>query len=160
MSLVAVPATLVLLGDKWLAAVPFVAAFALIGSLRVLIGPIPTLLLVMGHSKLQATNAWIEFSVFVVAAAVLVPRFGFIGLAYSRLVSAIAIMMVHLANGRLYAGMRIGLMAGAIWRPPVGVAPMATLLPLLASGERAPLLELDLQIAAGAAVYFGWIAPS
>lgn len=160
MALVADAATLMLLGDKWRAAIPFVAVFALIGSLRVLAGPIPTMLLVTGRSKLQAANACIEFSVFVVSALVLVPRHGFIGLAYSRLVSAIAISLVHFSTGRIFGEMRVGQIAATLWRPTVGVTLMAALLPLLSDPVRGPLFELILKVAAGAAIYVSWIAAS
>lgn len=163
MALVAQPATAVLLGDKWAAAAQFIAVFALIGAVRVLTGPIPVLLLVMGHSRLQAANTWIEFAVFLAAAALLVPSFGFIGLAYARLVAAVVIASAYFISGRLYAALRFGDYVKAIWRPAVGVALMAAVLLLLftaVDSGSAPVRELSMRIGVGAFVYIGWIAAS
>ena len=160
MALVAPAATSVLLGHKWDSAVPFVAIFALIGAVRVISGPVATLLLVMGHSRLQASNVWIEFAVFGVAAFALVPHFGFIGLAYARLLSAVALTVVYVVSGRIYADMHLREWVAATWRPTVGVALMAALLPLLPDLGREPVLELTLQVVIGALIYIGWIALS
>ena len=54
MALVAEPATIVLLGEKWRSAIPYVALFSLVGALKISVGPLPTMLLVLGQSQLQA----------------------------------------------------------------------------------------------------------
>lgn len=160
LAVVAPSATLVLLGSKWTAATPFIAIFSLVGAVRVLSGPVASLLLVMGHSKQQASINWIEFAIFGLAAFALVPSIGFVGLAYARLLSALVIATLYLAIGRMYAGIRVGEIAGALWRPCVGVALMAALLPLLFDVGRPPIMQLVVQVASGAATYSAWMIAS
>ncbi len=156
LALVAPVATRVLLGAKWDAATPFVTNFALAGAVRVLSGPCGTLLLVLGHSKLQARNSWIEFAIFLLAAAALVPTLGFIGLAYARLLSAIAISLIYLMVARIVADLSYSALAEALWRPLIGVALMAAVLPWFADAERLPALQLALSVGIGGLIYSGW----
>ncbi len=160
LALVAPVATQVLLGAKWGSATPFVAIFAVVGAVRVLSGPLWTLLLVLGHSRLQASNVWIEFAIFAVAAVVLVPTFDFVGLAYARLISAVAIGAIYLVTGHLIAQLSYAAIAQVLWRPFVGVGLMALVLPLFADADRLPLLQLALLVAIGAVLYTGWIVAS
>ncbi len=157
LALVAPSATLVLLGPKWTAATPFIAIFALVGSVRVLSGPVAMLLLVMGHSKQQARIVWAEFGLFGLAALALVPSLGFVGLAYARLVSAVLIITIYLAIGRKYAGLHVRQVTRVIWRPCIGVGLMAALLPLFFYIGHAPITQLAVQVVAGAAIYLVWL---
>ena len=160
MALVAPVATPVLLGAKWDSAVPFVAIFALVGAARALSGPFWTLLLVLGRSKLQASNVWIEFAIFVVAAFALVPTFNLVGLAYARLVSSVAISAIYLVTAHVVAKLSYAALAQALWRPLAGVGLMVVVLPWFADAQRAPWLELTLLVGIGAVLYGGWIAAS
>ena len=163
MALVAPAATLVLLGPQWQAAVPFVAIFAMVGAVRALGGPSYALLLVLGHSKLQAGTVWIEFSVFVAAAILLVVGFdlGFVGMAWARLASTFAMVAIYLIIGHRHAGLSWQAVTRATWRPFVGVALMGTVLPWLPSlGAHAPIAELAFKVAAGGLIYASWITAS
>lgn len=160
MALVASAATQVLLGAKWDSATPFVAIFALVGAVRVLSGPFWTLLLVLGRSRLQASNVWIEFAVFAIAAVALVPTHDFVGLAYARLISAVAITVIYLITAHVVAELSWTALAQALWRPLVGVGAMALVLPMFADPNRLPLLQLAISIGIGAVLYASWIAGS
>lgn len=160
LALVAPAATHVLLGAKWDAATPFVAIFALTGAARVLSGPFWTLLLVLGRTKLQASNVWIEFAIFVVAAVALVPTFGFVGLAYARLISAVAISAIYMVTGHYIAELSYTALAQALWRPVAGVALMAVVLPWFADADRVAALQLALLVGIGGVLYTGWITLS
>ncbi len=160
MALVAPAATRVLLGAKWDAAIPFVAIFALVGAIQVLSGPVRTLLLVLGRSKLQASNIWIEFGIFAAAAFAMVPAFGFVGLAYARLISTLATSVIYILTGHYVAQLSYGAYLHALWRPLVGVALIAVLLPWLPELFELPALQLALQVGAGALIYTSWIVGS
>jgi lipopolysaccharide exporter len=93
-------ATLVLLGNQWHAAIPFVAGFAIIGSIQYLTVPLAALLNVAGHVKVQSRIVWIEFLSFVLFAIVFVWKCDLIGLVFARIGSSLlqSILMLFAAQ--------------------------------------------------------------
>lgn len=82
-------ATELILGSKWLAASSFVAIFAVTGALQASGGPLRSFLTLLGFTKAQSTIAWLEFFSFLAIAALLVPDYHLLGLAYARLLSSL-----------------------------------------------------------------------
>jgi len=82
-------ATLVLLGKQWHAAIPFVAGFAIIGSIQYLTVPLSTLLNVAGHVRVQSRIVWIEFLSFIFLAIIFVWEYHLIGLVFARIGSSL-----------------------------------------------------------------------
>lgn len=89
-SVMAVPATLLLLGHQWEPAARIVAVFAVLSSFQIMLSPLNTLLTLRGHTKVQSHIVWQEFLVFVLAAIPLVPAHGIVGLAFARLIGVVA----------------------------------------------------------------------
>lgn len=81
----AVPATQLILGSEWAGAVQFVAAFAVISSLKIMLKPLDTLMVVNGFTKIQTLAVFIEFVVFLVLALIWVPGYHLMGLVWARL---------------------------------------------------------------------------
>lgn len=117
---VAAPATLLVLGPSWVDASSFVAAFALVGTLQVMLSPCKSLLVLRGHTKVQSQIVWLEFSVFLIAAAVLVPQQGLIALACARIIGCLANIFATALASHRYCGLQIQETFTAVIRPLAG----------------------------------------
>lgn len=154
---VAEPLTLVLLGDKWTEVAPFLALFALVGAFKVAVSPFTALFLLLGLSKRHAQTMWTEFLAFIIAASLLAPQFGIIGLAYARLLSVMVYFMINLSITKAHSGIGYGQVLNVLWRPATGSALMVaaiTLIPLVPANI---YLELAQKIALGGIVYISFI---
>ncbi len=120
--------TVLILGDKWQAAAVYVAWFAVISSAQTAGMPLRSYLTLIGETRSQSTSVWAEFVVFVLAALVLVPWAGLMGLVYARLIASVT-------NG-----------GHLVWQVASqgGVAPKGLLLAVLR-----PVLSFGLALAAG-----------
>jgi O-antigen/teichoic acid export membrane protein len=89
-AVVAQDLTVLILGDKWAAAAVYVAWFAVIASAQTSCMPLRSFLTVLGETRSQSTAVWGEFAVFALAALLLVPGSGLMGLIYARLLASIS----------------------------------------------------------------------
>ena len=158
---VAEPLTHVLLGEKWAGVAPFLAIFAIVGALKVAVAPFSGLFLLLGFSKLHARMMWVEFLTFLVAAALLVPNLGVMGLAYARLASAVIYLLANLQSTRSSSGITYRQITSALWRPLAGATVMLAAVLLMPSLTSNIYLELAEKIAFGVVVYtffilFSW----
>lgn len=154
---VAEPLTLVLLGEKWTEVAPFLAIFAIVGAFKVAVAPFTSLFLLQGLSKLHAQTMWAEFLAFILAASLLAPQFGIMGLAYARLISVMVYFMINLYITKSHSGIRYVQILNVLWRPIIGSLIMVAtviLTPLLTDNI---YLELIQKIITGAIVYISFI---
>jgi O-antigen/teichoic acid export membrane protein len=79
--------TAVVLGPNWLEAAPFVALFAVAGSVRFMLSPLESLLVLDGHTRPLSTVVWLQAAVLGLAIWWLMPLLGMVGLAWARLLS-------------------------------------------------------------------------
>lgn len=151
-------ATSFILGGKWVGAAPFVALFALISTLQIMSSPLQTLLTLRGHTRVQSYFVWAEFGVFLLAAAVLAPLFGIIGLAYARLIGTSANMgLAGLATRRL-CGLSIRSVVKGVARPLAGSMLTLMLVELLFSQIEGLWLQAALGLPVALLFYAGWCA--
>lgn len=148
----------VVLGRAWVAAIPFLALFSVIGAVRFVIGPYYTLFMTLGLSRTLAFMSWLELVLFAALAAVFWSR-GIEGIAYARLGSTILIVIVWLELGRRH-GLHLGSLIRAIARPAIGCGLMALALWLAPLPNWNDVILLAARIAIGGTVYVGWIAAS
>lgn len=87
---VALDATRLVLGERWLTIVPFVEVFSIVAALQSSLGPLRSFLTLRGQTQVQSTITWVQLLFFIVAALILTPEFHLLGLAYARIVSALA----------------------------------------------------------------------
>lgn len=156
-AVVAQPLTLVLLGEKWVEVAPYLAIFAIVGAFKVAVAPFTGLFLLQGYSRLHAYMMWGEFLAFLVCAAALVPAFGVMGLAYSRLVSVVVFFLFNLNMTKTHSGIGYRDTWKALWRPATGSAIMLVTLAWIPLPSSNVYIELALGILAGALVYAGVI---
>jgi lipopolysaccharide exporter len=155
---VALPATVLLLGEKWLDAVPFVALFAVAGMLQFAMSPLSTLLVLRGHTRAQNYIVWFEFAIFVLGSLLLVSHLHLIGLVWARICATGANAVLTALCARAFCKVSIAAMVQALWRPVVGAIGMyglvVSVLEMLPLGGQWNLL---LGIVSGALAYTVWI---
>jgi O-antigen/teichoic acid export membrane protein len=155
---VALPATVLLLGEKWLDAVPFVALFAVAGMLQFAMSPLSTLMVLRGHTRAQNYIVWFEFAIFVLGSLLLVSQLHLIGLVWARIGATVANAVLTALCVRAFCKVSIAAMVQALWRPVVGAVGMYWLvvgvLALLPLGGQWNLL---LGVVSGAIAYTVWI---
>nr|WP_145544877.1 oligosaccharide flippase family protein [Variovorax boronicumulans] len=157
---IATPATLVVLGSGWVDAVPYVAAFAVISAIQVMLNPLSTLLVLRGHTKVQSHIVWLEFAGFVLAAALLVPSMSLMGLVWARGVGLLVGGTACMFFTRRYCGLRIWPTLAAIARPLLGALLMFWIVQLCIGTVAAPWAKLAVGICSGAVFYTAWCVSS
>jgi O-antigen/teichoic acid export membrane protein len=96
-SAIALDATRLVFGDKWLDASPYVAVFVLTAALRSNGGPLRAFLTLIGQTRVQSAITWLEFFSFAGIAALLVPGCHLLGLAYARVASSLLSLLFLVA---------------------------------------------------------------
>ena len=120
----AVPATQFILGPAWSGASGFVAGFALVSSAQIMLQPLTTLLVTMGHSKLQSRIVGIEFASFAIAALLFAPGLGLAGLVAARIMAALVSLAATGLVVRHCCGVPLRAIGNTMWRPLAGAGLM------------------------------------
>lgn len=153
---VAGPATDLILGGAWVAAVPFVAMFSLVSALRSLVNPFHTLMVVLGRTKFINQLVWTEFAVFMVACAVLAPSHHLLGLAWARLVSTLVAALIMAREVFRTQTVQPSLVLWAIMRPLLGALVMLGALQAIDVSGLPAAIQLLVLVPVGALVYTLW----
>jgi O-antigen/teichoic acid export membrane protein len=98
MCILAAPITQVLLGSAWLSVIPILEVFAVQGVIRFLVSPYYVWFMATGRTKLLAVVSWLELCGFLLFSALLYSN-GAIGLAWSRLLTTLVIVLVWVVLG-------------------------------------------------------------
>ncbi|MDO8314856.1 MAG: lipopolysaccharide biosynthesis protein [Rugosibacter sp.] len=153
---IAAQATEIVLGSKWMDAVPFISLFALASVLQTTTAPANTLLILHGHTRSQSQIIWIEFASFVVAAITLVPGFHLVGLALARIFSSAVNSCVTLLYTKKICQLPITPILKTIVRPLAGSVAMYGLVMYLQGVIDAPVPRLAAAILSGAVFFMLW----
>src|SRR5690606_15408034 len=126
LAIVAKDAVPVLLGEKWLLAVPFVQLFALIHVVRALTTSVHYVMLTLGEVARVAKLVWLKVAFFAAIAFLVIPDGGAEDLARAR------VLTVALGFGLSFWLLRLALpvvawgdIARTVSRPLIAVAVMA-----------------------------------
>jgi lipopolysaccharide exporter len=156
----ATPMTALVLGANWAGAAPFVALFALVGSVQFIASPLSTLLILRGHTRSQTTAIWIECAAFALAALLLVPGLHLMGLVLARLLASVVSSLAIAAFARGQAGLPLGGVALALWRPLLGALLMHQAVVLATAPLAGTAAPLALGVLTGVLVYGAWLPAS
>ncbi len=156
LALVAQEVIALMLGDKWLMAVPFVQIFAVASLASAILSSATYLMITLDHVKALALFSWLQVALFASFAFVVFPSFGALQIAWLRLwVSAAsdAIFIGMLLH--FFAPLRLGDLARGAIRPVLAASAMAACLQLLDNfwTSPSPLVSLLLKTLLGACVY-------
>jgi O-antigen/teichoic acid export membrane protein len=155
MVLVARELVLALLGDKWMAAVPFIQIVGVISILNSIGVSGVSMLLALGRAKITALNAWLQILLFAVLGVIVFPEGGAMTIALLRLVAGIAgIMFLAALLMRELPILRLAEMLGAVWRPCLASLMMAIVLLSAPIPADIPLItQLLAKVLLGAVTY-------
>lgn len=154
-ALVSHEAVLLMLGEKWLAAVPFVEILAYLGCLTAITSSGYYVLTTLGKFKIVAAYACSQVLVFAICAYLLFPEIGAEGVARLRLaLAAFGLVTFTLFLRRELKGLKVSEMLASVFRPMIGAAAMAAAVLQLEQWLELPLLAmLVLKVLTGGLVY-------
>lgn len=155
LALVASEAVRALLGERWMAAVPFIQIMGCINIVSALSVSGAYVLLAMGRARITALHSWCQVLMFVVLAQFLIPTGGAMAIAVLRLVVATAglLSFIYLV-GREQPSWRLADVLRGVWRPCAAAALMVLVLWSLPDLAHWPvLLPLLFKSALGTLVY-------
>ena len=126
--LIAEPLVQILLGAKWMDAVPLVQVLAIFGVVRSLHGPNGSIYLALGKPRVVAALQCVQLLIAITLMIFLVPTFGPMGAAWAILAGACVAMIINYIM--LLRDLRLALshLIAVIWRPFVAASVMAAIL--------------------------------
>lgn len=155
MTLVAHEAVILMLGEKWLPAVPFVEIFALLGCFTAITSSGFYVLATLGKFRITALYAWIQVAIFALLAYVGLPDAGADTVAKLRLVLATTgLISFTFFMRRELPGLKVREMVESVVRPAIGAALMfATIIEIERATQLPVALGLLVKITTGVFVY-------
>jgi len=148
-----VPLVEFILGVRWIEATPFVAMFALLGSIQFATSPLNSLLIMRGYTRSQNMGVWVEFLVFLIAALIVVPKLHIVGLVWARLFAAFVNFFFVCFVSVRYCGLSFGSIFFALFRSLVAAALMGGVVFYVAGFLDAAWLKLFVGVLFGVVVY-------
>lgn len=155
LSMVASETVALLLGEKWLPAVPFVQILAIVGAIQAITTSGGYVLITLGRIGVVAVIAWVQIGLFVLGAFVLVPQANPEALAMIRLTTVgTGLAVVFWLLMRSLTNLTVRDIARTIARPLLAAAAMAGILHHLDQALAVGLLPLLItKVVLGAATY-------
>lgn len=160
------PVVRVLLGPKWIDAVPLIQTLAMFGIVRSIHGPTGSIYLAIGKPRTIAYLQALQFATALALMVVLVPAAGALGAAWAMLAAASCAMLVNYMLAIRELKLRLMTLVSALWRPVAAACVMAACIVWLQTripdspAYGAAVLELVALGSAGLAVYIGTVAMS
>lgn len=148
----------ILLGQKWLDAIPILEVLAIAGAAFVLYTNVSYVFLAVGRPRLTTLMNVVTVALFVPGLLTLVPRFGPIGAAYAYSATALVMLPVSYVAVSLLLSLKPGQIIAATWRPALSALVMYFAVASLGEadlmdGAMRLVPELLLRVALGAACY-------
>ena len=165
--LVAEPLVQLLLGAKWMGAVPLIQVLAVFGIVRSLHGPNGSIYLALGKPRIIAALQCVQLFIAIALMLYLVPRFGPIGAAWALLTGACVAMSANYAMVLHELKLPFLQLMAAAWRPFLAALAMALGVSVLdgllwpsagAAGLTANAVRLVALSAAGLACYVATVS--
>jgi lipopolysaccharide exporter len=155
LALVAPEAVQVLLGERWMLAVPLIQIMSCINIVSAISASGAYVLLALGCARVTAVHSWWQVVLFVALAQFLIPVSGALAIAWLRLgVAALGLLSFVYLIGKQQPSWRLHDVLTWIWRPCVASIVMGIALQGFPDMSRFPvLLPLLLKCISGATVY-------
>jgi O-antigen/teichoic acid export membrane protein len=154
---VAVPATYLMLGEKWIDAVPYVAGFALISTVQFCMSPLGTLLVMRGHARVMNSIGWGEFATFILFCLIFIPHFQIVGLIFARLSSSVCGLLFGVMAARRYCELPVLETFGSVARPFIGSVGMGLIVWKFETYMPKTIIGLAACVFLGMISYLTWI---
>lgn len=154
LALVSNELVLALLGEKWIAAIPFVQLMGVINIFNAISVSGAYMLLTLGRTKITALNTWMQILFFATLAMLAIPDGGAMSIALLRLAIAVCgfLSFIYLIKREL-SSLHIKEILGSVWRPCVASTIMAIALLQCSVPDGIPVIaQLLVRVFLGAAV--------
>lgn len=155
LALIASDAVMLLLGEKWLAAIPFLQILAFTHAVQAVTTSGGYILLTLGRIRDAAMIAWLQVACFVVIVFLLIPGSDAVGIATARVASVlIGLILVFLLLLRAMSNLTLLEIVRSVSRPLTATALMAlALIWFDRIIELSPILSLITKVMIGTVVY-------
>ncbi len=130
--LLAEPLVGVLLGAKWVEAIPLIQALAVFGIIRSLHGPTGSVFLAVGKPRLIAVTQCVQIAVAFSLMVYFIPAHGTIGAAWALIIGAACAAVGNYIMVMRVLALSLRELALAVWRPMVAAAVLAAAILLAA----------------------------
>lgn len=151
------PIVHVLLGPKWVESIPLIQVLSIFGVLRAATSNSGAVYMALGVPRLLTYLSVLYLVLMGTAFAVLVPRFGALGAAYSVLFAASVQIPIGFVVLCRTIDLRVTALLGAVWRPLAAASFMALTITAarwgLSGMAVAQLIQLLVLVPAGAVLY-------
>ncbi len=149
------PFVLLVLGDRWVDAIPIVRLLAVSGILVMMASNNGTAIIAIGHPHLNTVFLGVRLIALVIGMVLLAPAFGLLGIAFAEVAAA----MLSLVVSSLTVFRRIGITwrtyIGGFWRIIVATGAMALMVGLFLKQQHSYGSGADRALALGGAVFVG-----
>jgi lipopolysaccharide exporter len=155
LSIVAYEAVLVLLGEQWLQAIPFVQLLAIANVVQAMTTSGAYIVMTVGQVRKTALIVWVQVVTFAIVAVLLMPGADALAIAWIRLGTVLgASILLILALTSSLQTIRLVEMVTVIARPIAACVVMALVIWAIGSTRQFhPLASLLLKVVVGAATY-------
>lgn len=154
LAMVAPEAVRLILGAKWISAVPFLQILALGGIPRSLASSGSYLLMSVGHPRISALITALSLAIFGLCASLaLTNNMDAFGFAIAKVASGIAAGILVLFFVVRFTAVRLRAITSAVLRPALASVAMAAAIAILPTASLSLALDLTMKIMGGAIVY-------
>lgn len=162
LSLVADQLVPVVLGEKWVAAIPMLRLLALAPIFVVWVSPLDPMAMAMDRTAIFLRQRLIEIVIKIPILIALIWHYGVMGAVVGRLVTNMIMMVVTMGFVRQLCGLGILRQIVAPWRIAMAVAAMAAVITLLPDGLRQSLsiVAVAVTVTIGALTYIAVLLTS
>jgi len=143
----------VVLGPKWLVAVPVFRWLAIFGGLSALVLVLEVPIWVSGKTSLSALQSWLELAAIAPLSWLAVRHFGVEGAAAARVAVAVAMVPVMMLLTARIGSVGFVELLGALWRPLVAALVMGAAIELLPALPGNVLVSLVVKVVLCMLVY-------
>ena len=155
---VGAPVVLLLLGEKWLQAVPLIEALAFLGAVQFPYTNAYSVFLAVGKPEHQVKVHCIHVPVLVGLMILLASRYGIVGAAWATVITGFLVVPLSLSFVFRELGIRVSEFLRVVWRPASAAVAMYAAMAAaghlaVAPGFLATLARLAMLVATGVAVY-------
>ena len=154
LALVAEPFILVMLGEKWLPAVPYLQIFSVYGLMNLILVGSDTIFVATDRVRQLSALLWLEGAALLGFSLLGFFWLGMLGIAFARIGSSAISLVIRFLYLKGHIHLSLTPILVQLWRPVVATSAMASALWLIPFESVGPVtLVLAVSIATGAAVY-------
>jgi len=145
--------TPIVLGEKWLGAIPLIQALAVFGGMTAILSPVSTTLLAIGKPSVVTILSACNLAIILPSAYFMTLRYGPVGTANAITVAMMSFLPIYYTVAARLIGLSFRDVLGIFWRPAISTIVMYFAVDLFFGDATATAMKLISAVAAGACTY-------